>query len=435
MISATLVIFVLFFIGVSALYSAKSPVTQVGENDFDKEVLKYPGIVVVECGHCKALTPEYEKAAKVLKGVAKVVAVDATVHQGLAQRYQVQGFPTVKVFGSDKKKPADYNGQRTSDAIVSEAMRQVNQLVKDRKAGKAKASSEKSEKASGKTEKKEKAKKGGKSAVVELTDNNFDKLVLESNDHWLVEFYAPWCGHCKKLAPEWQEAAERLAPQGVKLGAIDATTQQMLAQKYEIKGFPTIKLFSAGPKGAPVDYNGPREADALVDFALQTLDAADAPVVIQQATSAKVFDEVCGDKNVKICAVLFVPHILDSGAKGRNEYLQIFEEVAKSFRKMPFAFLWSEVGAQEKLENAIELNGNVPTVAVLSVEKKAYAVPKVSWSKKNIHSFLSGVLSGIEKIYPLPAIPQLVKAQAWDGKDGELIVEPPLDDLYKEDEL
>lgn len=40
-----------------------------------------------------------------------------------------------------------------------------------------------------------------------------------------------------------------------------------------------------------------------------------------------------------------------------------------------------------------------------------------------------------EKIYPLQAIPQLVKVAAWDGKDGELIVEPPLDDLYKEDEL
>ena len=48
---------------------------------------------------------------------------------------------------------------------------------------------------------------GGKDEVIELTDSNFDKLVLQSEDLWLVEFFAPWCGHCKNLAPEWSRAS------------------------------------------------------------------------------------------------------------------------------------------------------------------------------------------------------------------------------------
>jgi protein disulfide-isomerase A6 len=61
------------------------------------------------------------------------------------------------------------------------------------------------------------------SPVVKLTTENFTELVLESGDLWFVEFYAPWCGHCKNLAPEWEKAAKAL--KGVAyLGAVDMTT-------------------------------------------------------------------------------------------------------------------------------------------------------------------------------------------------------------------
>ena len=57
-----------------------------------------------------------------MKGIVKVVAVDASQHESLAEEYEVEGFPTLKIFGEDKESPFDYQGQRTADAIVSEMM-------------------------------------------------------------------------------------------------------------------------------------------------------------------------------------------------------------------------------------------------------------------------------------------------------------------------
>lgn len=100
--------------------------------------------------------------------------------------------------------------------------------------------------------------------VLVLTDANFDEE-LAKHDKLLVEFYAPWCGHCKKLAPEYVKAAARLAQQDppVYIAKVDATVQKELASRFEIKGFPTLKWF-VGQK--PTEYNGGRTEDELVNW-------------------------------------------------------------------------------------------------------------------------------------------------------------------------
>ncbi|CAF4148602.1 unnamed protein product, partial [Rotaria magnacalcarata] len=76
--------------------------------------------------------------------------------------------------------------------------------------------------------------------VIELNPSNFDHLVMQSSDIWFVEFYAPWCGHCRNLAPEWKRAATALKGI-VKIGAVDADSHKSLGQQYGVSGFPTIK--------------------------------------------------------------------------------------------------------------------------------------------------------------------------------------------------
>ena len=82
------------------------------------------------------------------------------------------------------------------------------------------------------------------SDVVVLTDNNFKELVENSNDHWFIELYAPWCGHCKNLAPEWEKLATQLKGK-VKVGKVDATVESSLKERFNVNGFPTLKLLKA----------------------------------------------------------------------------------------------------------------------------------------------------------------------------------------------
>jgi protein disulfide-isomerase A6 len=268
----------------AALYGPSSSVVQLTENDL-KNILKSDELWLVEfyapwCGHCKNLVPEWEAAANQLRGIVKVGALDGTQYEKVMQKYQVKGFPTIKIFGADKKNPVDYQGERKADAIVNEAMHTLSKIVKDRKGGKGK----KSEESRPKSDSGSKKSSSGGSDVVELTDTNFNALVMESNDIWLVEFFAPWCGHCKNLAPEWEAAASQLKG-SVKLGAVDATVHSSLAGTYGVKGYPTIKVFPAGKKGKAIDYNGPREAGGIVDYANRLLEESNVPPPITQITS------------------------------------------------------------------------------------------------------------------------------------------------------
>lgn len=382
------------------------------------------------CGHCKSLVPEYDKAASLLKGVVKVVAVDATEAQSLASKYQIQGFPTLKVFGADKNSPVEYQGQRTADSIVSEAMKAANQLVKERKSGKSKPSSGSNSNSRSSHNEKEPS---GKSPVIELTEDNFKSMVLESDDHWIVEFFAPWCGHCKALAPEY-EAAARQVDGSVKFGAVDATVHSQLAQQYGVRGYPTLKIFTAGKanKKHPQDYQGGRTASELVDTVLRTLDAAGVPPSLPQLTSPADFQQKCSQSG-KFCVVAFLPHLLDSKASGRQQYLENFMEVAKAMRKQPIQWFWSEAQAQSGLESAMEVNDAYPTLSCLSLEKKVFTTMRLSWSVKNMKSFIEGVMSGRERIRSLASAPNVRKVDAWNGEDAvEEVEEMSLDEIMSD---
>ncbi|CAK9184579.1 unnamed protein product [Ilex paraguariensis] len=107
-----------------------------------------------------------------------------------------------------------------------------------------------------------------KEFVLTLDHSNFSETVKQYN-FVVVEFYAPWCGHCKKLAPEYEKAASTLSGHDppVILAKVDANEEKnkVLASEYEVQGFPTLKIFRNGGKNIQ-DYKGPRDADGIVSY-------------------------------------------------------------------------------------------------------------------------------------------------------------------------
>ncbi|KAK4549184.1 hypothetical protein LTR36_007642 [Oleoguttula mirabilis] len=101
------------------------------------------------------------------------------------------------------------------------------------------------------------------SDVHDLTKDSFEPFVKE-NDLVLAEFFAPWCGHCKALAPEYEEAATTLKDKAIALAKIDCTEQQDLCQSYGVEGYPTLKVFRGADNVQP--YAGPRKAQAIVSY-------------------------------------------------------------------------------------------------------------------------------------------------------------------------
>eukprot|EP01102_Stenamoeba_stenopodia_P000332 TRINITY_DN10311_c0_g1_i1.p1 TRINITY_DN10311_c0_g1~~TRINITY_DN10311_c0_g1_i1.p1 ORF type:complete len:256 (-),score=62.25 TRINITY_DN10311_c0_g1_i1:125-841(-) len=105
------------------------------------------------------------------------------------------------------------------------------------------------------------------SVVVELDDSNFEALTQASTGattgDWFIEFYAPWCGYCKRLAPVWEDLAKELQGKIV-VAKVDADKNSGLRNRFEIKGFPTLKFFR---QGVYYNYTGDRSLASLVSFA------------------------------------------------------------------------------------------------------------------------------------------------------------------------
>ena len=139
--------------------------------------------------------------------------------------------------------------------------------------------------------------------VLDLTPSSFDSTIFSGTPS-LVEYFAPWCGHCKKLASVYEELAESFASSSSKviIGKVDGDAHKDLSKEYGISGFPTIKYFDGNSK-EPEDYKGGRDLDSLQAFitektGVKPKKAAKPPSQVEMLTDGSFKGAVGGDKDV-----------------------------------------------------------------------------------------------------------------------------------------
>jgi len=235
------------------------------------------------CGHCKKLAPEYDIVGESFAKQDNVVIakVDADEHPTLGTRFDVTGFPTLKFFPKGATTPEDYDGGRTAEDIVSFVNGKAGSNAKIKKAP---------------------------SNVVDLTASNFDSIALDKTKDVLVEFYAPWCGHCKNLAPDYERVATAFASEpNVVVAKVDADAQKSLGSRYGVSGFPTIKWFGKSDKEEPITYEKGRDVQSFVDYINEKAGT-------QRVVSGRLSDEAGRVEALDAIAQKFVEKGADFGA-------------------------------------------------------------------------------------------------------------------------
>ncbi|EPY52658.1 protein disulfide isomerase [Schizosaccharomyces cryophilus OY26] len=192
--------------------------------------------------------------------------------------------------------------------------------------------------------------------------------LLNANALFMTKFYAPWCGHCKSLAPEYELAAEELEKDNISMVEVDCTEEADLCNEYNIRGYPTLSVFKNG--GLSNQYSGARRHDALVKYMKKQL----LPVV-QSVNKDSV--ETFTQTNEDLAVIAFF-----DDQKLNATYTDVAESLQDSF-----AF-----AASNDKELAKSLNVPFPGIVAFtkdSAQDSNQLVYKGDWEKRDIADFLS----------------------------------------------
>lgn len=168
--------------------------------------------------------------------------------------------------------------------------------------------------------------------VFVLTDDNFKDFVSQ-NEFVFVKFYAPWCGHCKKMAPDYAKLGEKVhgESENIKIAKLDATVHKNASSEHGVQGFPTLKFFI---NGSPVDYQGARDLDAIYNWIQKKTGPASKALTTEEEYNLH--------SGLKLSVLLLLP-------EEDEEMMKTYMGLAATYDDVPFAHSTNPDHAQ-KLE-------------------------------------------------------------------------------------
>jgi protein disulfide-isomerase A1 len=155
------------------------------------------------------------------------------------------------------------------------------------------------------------------SDVIKLTSATFEESV-SNNPLMLIEFFAPWCGHCKALAPHYEEAATALKEKNIVLASVDCVDEADLCQAKEVQGYPTLKVYK---NGTPTEYNGPRKADGIISYMVKQSLPAVSEVTAENHEEFKKADKLVVVAYLSTSTSEPAPEFSKAAESHREEYL------------------------------------------------------------------------------------------------------------------
>uniref|UniRef100_A0A6Q2Z5V8 protein disulfide-isomerase n=1 Tax=Esox lucius TaxID=8010 RepID=A0A6Q2Z5V8_ESOLU len=319
-------------------------------------------------------------------------------------------------------------------------------------------------------------------AIVEDLDDTFKDTRLD--DVWLVDFYAPWCGYCKKLEPIWYDVGAELKSSGspVRVGKMDATAYSGMSSEFGVRGYPTIKLLKGD---LAYNYKGPRTKDDIIEFANRVAGPA-----VRALPSKQMFDHMMKrhdvlfvyvggesplkEKYIDVAAELIVytyffsasedvlpenllpmPDIYGSLSSWVNKerfrsYLQIdgftlyelgetgtvanstrtkmlktmIQTVAKDYREhFNRDFQFGHMDGNDYINSLIMGEVSVPSIIILNTSNEQYFLPSqpVETLEQLVH-FINSVLDGSAQAQGGDGMFQRVKRVAFDAKSTVMSV-------------
>ncbi|CAH0392699.1 unnamed protein product [Bemisia tabaci] len=205
------------------------------------------------CGHCQKLAPTWNSLAKSFESDPKVriSKIDCTIHDSVCINLEIRSYPTLLWF-EDGRKVEKYSGHRNLEDFQAYVQKMLDSKSK---------SSQKSKQV-------EEDVPDKASPVLALSTETFESGIEKGIT--FVKFFAPWCGHCKRLAPTWDELAKKFSENSkIKIAKVDCTlsSSKTLCNTQEVDGFPSLFLYIDGKKVS--EYNGSRDLEDLYNFVIK----------------------------------------------------------------------------------------------------------------------------------------------------------------------